>query len=130
MSVQDKYRSLAHEFAEKVLEKYGERIDTIILFGSTARGEAREESDIDILVVGEINSKDLVDISYPMLLEYGEYISPKDMKKAYFNKLNSEKYSFIQNILSEGQVLYERVAKASGESPKRVNENWKFHDSL
>ncbi|NYB28189.1 MAG: nucleotidyltransferase domain-containing protein [Methanobacteriaceae archaeon] len=123
MSVQDKYRSLAHEFAEKVLEKYGERIDTIILFGSTARGEAREESDIDILVVGEINSKDLVDISYPMLLEYGEYISPKDMKKAYFNKLNSEKYSFIQNILSEGQVLYERVAKASGESPKRVNEN-------
>ncbi len=116
MSIQDKYRSLAHEFAEKVLEKYGERIDTIILFGSTARGEARKESDIDILVVGEINSRELVDISYPMLLEHGKYISPKDMKKTYFNKLNREKYSFIQNILSEGQVLYERVAEASGES--------------
>lgn len=116
MDIHDKYRSLAQEFAEKVLEKYGERVDIIILFGSAAIGEAKEESDIDILVVGEINLRELVDISYPMLLEHGEYISPKDMNKAYFNKLHREKYSFIQNILNEGLVLYERVAEASGES--------------
>ena len=34
-------------------EKLGVRIERIILFGSRARGDAREESDYDILVVLE-----------------------------------------------------------------------------
>ncbi len=46
MNIQDKYQSIAQEFTEKVLEKYDKRVDTIILFGSTARGEAKEGSDI------------------------------------------------------------------------------------
>lgn len=116
MNIQDKYHVIAQEFANKVLEKYGEQVDAIILFGSTARGEARKESDIDILVIGEINLRELIDISYPMFLEYGEYISPKDMKKPYFNELKREGYSFIQNVMNEGLVLYERMAEASGES--------------
>ena len=114
MNIHDKYYAIAREFAKKVLEKYGERVDTIILFGSTARGEAREESDIDILVVGEVSLRELVDISYPMLLEYRKYISPKNMKKPYFSQLNREGYSFIQNVQNEGLILYERMAEASG----------------
>lgn len=116
MDIQDKYRFLAREFAQKILERYGERVDTIILFGSTARKEAKEESDIDILVVGEVTLRELVDVSFPMLLEYGKYISPKDMKKSYFKELNKEGYSFIRNIMDEGLVLYERMGEASGKS--------------
>lgn len=75
MNIQDKYRAIAQEFAEKVLEKYGDKVDTIILFGSTARGEARDESDIDILVVGDVTLDELVDVSIPLLLQHGKYIS-------------------------------------------------------
>lgn len=45
------YRRIAEEFARHLKAKYGDRIERIILFGSVARGEAREESDIDLLVV-------------------------------------------------------------------------------
>jgi uncharacterized protein len=48
------YMSIAREFTGKVLQKYPDKVDVIILFGSIARGEAREESDIDILVVGDV----------------------------------------------------------------------------
>lgn len=58
--------AIAREFTGKVLQKYRDKVDVIILFGSTARGEAREESDIDILVVGDVNLVELVDISFPI----------------------------------------------------------------
>lgn len=51
MKILDKYRKAVDEFVERVLDKYSDRIDSIILFGSVARGEAKEESDIDILVI-------------------------------------------------------------------------------
>lgn len=87
---------IAGEFSEKILEKYAERVHAIILFGSVARGEAKRESDIDILIVGEVTLKELIDISYPMLLKYKIYISPKDMGKPYFDELNKKGYSFIR----------------------------------
>jgi predicted nucleotidyltransferase len=45
------WKEAVRTFREKVLEKYGENIVAVILFGSAARGELDEESDIDVLVV-------------------------------------------------------------------------------
>jgi len=44
-------RDIAERFARHLKEKYGPRIDRILLFGSVARGEDREDSDVDLLVV-------------------------------------------------------------------------------
>lgn len=45
------YQRIAEDFARHLKAKYGDRIERIILFGSVARGEEREDSDIDLLVV-------------------------------------------------------------------------------
>ena len=37
----------------EVAEKYGIKVDKIILFGSRARGDCRDDSDWDILIVSE-----------------------------------------------------------------------------
>jgi predicted nucleotidyltransferase len=55
MKIQEKYKRPVEEFVRRALEKYGDKIDKIILFGSVARGEARDESDVDILVVGNVS---------------------------------------------------------------------------
>ena len=55
MQIQKKYREAVEEFVRRVLERYRDKIDSIILFGSVARGEAKEDSDIDILVVGDVS---------------------------------------------------------------------------
>ncbi len=39
------------KFTKEVLKKYGPIIRSIVLFGSTARGESRGESDIDVFVI-------------------------------------------------------------------------------
>ncbi|WP_321421787.1 nucleotidyltransferase domain-containing protein [uncultured Methanobacterium sp.] len=113
MKFQDEYEKIALEFANQVLESHGAKIDTIILFGSTARGEANEESDIDILVVGDVSLDELLDVSIPLLLQYGKFIAAQDMPKSRFKRLVEQGYSFINNVLNDGVVLFERTGKTS-----------------
>jgi predicted nucleotidyltransferase len=46
MQIQEKYQEAVNEFVKRAWEKYEDKIDRIILFGSVARGEAKEDSDI------------------------------------------------------------------------------------
>ncbi|MBM3556109.1 MAG: nucleotidyltransferase domain-containing protein [Alphaproteobacteria bacterium] len=39
------------EFRDRVVKDLGERVGRVVLFGSRARGEGRDDSDIDVLVV-------------------------------------------------------------------------------
>ena len=120
MKIQERYQRAVDEFVRRALEKYRDRIDEIILFGSVARGEAGEDSDIDILVIGDASLEELVEISFPILLEQGEIISAKNMDKGHFDFLVHEGYSFIRNVLEEGIILYERMGEAFGESRREA----------
>ncbi|MCW3132499.1 MAG: nucleotidyltransferase domain-containing protein [Candidatus Methanospirare jalkutatii] len=120
MRIQKRYREAVEEFVRRVLERYKDKIDSIILFGSVARGEAKEDSDIDILVVGDVSLEELVEVSFPILLEYDEFISAKNMEKERFDFSAKEGHSFVRNVLREGVVLYERMEKAFGEGGREA----------
>jgi len=46
-------RALSY-FLKNLRKKFGNKIKKVILFDSYARGDYNEESDIDILIVGDI----------------------------------------------------------------------------
>ena len=46
-------REAVEYFVKLLKERFGGRIKKVILFGSVARGDAEEDSDIDVLVIGE-----------------------------------------------------------------------------
>jgi len=102
MKILDKYRKAVDEFVERVLDKYSDRIDSIILFGSVARGEAREESDIDILVIWKGNEAEgwraMAGLAFDVLLDVEEYISVKVLG---LEDLKAEN-PFINNVIKEG----------------------------
>lgn len=105
VKIQEKKPPL-EQFVRRVKEKYGDKVESIILFGSYARGDYHEESDIDVLVIGDVSLDELIDISFPLLLEYGVYISPHIMTVEHFSHLDREGYGFIKNVKREGKVLY------------------------
>lgn len=80
----------------RLVKKY--RAEYAILFGSYARGEATEESDIDIIIVGGKNFSALD------VLAFGEELRELTNKKVdAFELREVEKNTeFYQNILREG----------------------------
>ncbi|KQS24784.1 nucleotidyltransferase domain-containing protein [Dyadobacter sp. Leaf189] len=55
--VPEPVKALTEEFVAEVRALYGTRLHQVILFGSYARGEQHEESDVDYLVV--LNDREL-----------------------------------------------------------------------
>lgn len=102
IQIQKRYQKAADEFARRALEKYRDKIDSIILFGSVARGEARENSDIDILVIWKGKETEgwriMTGLAFDVLLDIGEYISIKILKLGDLE----EKNSFEKSVIKEG----------------------------
>ncbi len=51
MSFNEELRELLEEIKEKAVEHYGERLVSLVVFGSVAGGRATPESDVDLLIV-------------------------------------------------------------------------------
>ena len=98
------YRKIAEEFARHVKSKYGDRIDRIILFGSVARGDYREDSDIDLLVVARGDRLALQDdLSHDMtqfLLRDGVAVVPLVLSTAEAARLPAT--GFGREVAREG----------------------------
>ena len=45
------YRALAEQFAAILRRELGQRLTSVVLYGSVARGSARQNSDIDVLII-------------------------------------------------------------------------------
>jgi predicted nucleotidyltransferase len=94
---------LAKEFARTLKDAATERI---ILYGSVARGEDTEESDVDILVLSRdkrATRKQVIKRAIDVLLDTGTYISVKVLTPGEYEQLQDT--HFIRQIREEGVVI-------------------------
>lgn len=84
---------------------YGEKLARLILFGSQARGEAKPDSDIDVLVVlkGAVNPGDEIDrtgeITAALSLKCGVVISCVFIS---LERFTTEQSPLLLNVRQEG----------------------------
>jgi predicted nucleotidyltransferase len=84
--------------------------ERVILFGSHARGDAGEQSDVDLLIIAETDeprfkrSRGLYQAlrPYPFAMDLVVY-TPQEIEQARQSPL-----SFISTVLREGKTLYAR----------------------
>ena len=91
---------IAREFANAI---NSDKIISIILFGSVARGDDTEESDIDILIISnhreDLDDKISDEIAW-IMYDKQELISAHVINEEIFNK--TKNFSFLTNVLKEG----------------------------
>ena len=96
--------------AQLIVERF--KPEQVILFGSHARGETGEHSDVDLLVVLADTGQSQRD--NPIRRAIAEhFVLPIDIIVRSPESLAAQRndpYSFIHEVLKEGEVLYERRA--------------------
>jgi len=105
---------IIERFVSELKERLGERILGIYLFGSTAKGMATEESDIDLLVVySDLEEWSLLEvaseISFKILCEEGRLIQTVPMSKEEFEK-SLGRSPFLWEILKFGKPIFTRLS--------------------
>ena len=116
MAIGDK---IMHKRALKILKQFKERLPgwvkvhivEIRCFGSYAREEEKEDSDLDILVIVDRESskleEEIFDIAYQLMWEYDfqPLLSAKTMSKKHYDFLQNINSLFYQNLQKEGIVV-------------------------
>jgi predicted nucleotidyltransferase len=81
---------------------YGNRLRAILLYGSSAWGDAAPESDVDLLVVldGPVDvvaeARHLTDLLYPVQLECDRYVSAKAASADEYRRGRLQLYRNVQ----------------------------------
>lgn len=112
MNNKELIEKIGKEVTDSLVGLYGKKVKSIILYGSYARGDNDDESDMDIMVLFDcpyeetLNFRDdISEIASDIGLENDIFVS------ILFRDVNSFKYRcnalpFYQNIVKEGQTLY------------------------
>jgi len=109
-------KAVLNEITEKVCaaakEVLGDKLKRVILYGSYARGDYNEYSDVDIFVLADIAQEDCCDVGsriydfvWELELEHGVIISPHVTGyETFVSWLNV--LPFYMNVVKEGIDLY------------------------
>jgi predicted nucleotidyltransferase len=97
------------QFKSEVLRICGTPPPSLHLFGSRARGEGGEDSDVDVLVLlptaNEGHKIKIWDAAYYIFDQSGIHISPLVLTKEQFARLQSHERRIAKEINQDGVIL-------------------------
>lgn len=99
-------------YVKQLKHVYGEHLKAVILYGSYARGDFQENSDIDIMIlldIDDIGIKEyrhkLSGVTYDFNMDNNVDVKPIAKSKEHFEKWKSV-YPFYKNVDNEGVIIY------------------------
>jgi predicted nucleotidyltransferase len=81
------------------------RIDLAFIYGSFARGDYRRSSDVDLMVVGEVTSREIVSAVQSAQKQLQREINPTVYSLAEFSKKVKAGHHFLGRVLEESKIF-------------------------
>lgn len=109
---QQKLNTVLTEFVAECKSVFGDKLHDVRLFGSYARGDYDDDSDIDIMVIFDLSNDevrkcfdDVCHIASELDLKYIVTVSPVLKSKSEYD-LRKHGYGFCRNVEMEGVSKY------------------------
>lgn len=100
------------EFKKRLVERLGENLVVIKLFGSRARGQYREGSDIDLLIILKEENREtediLIDTRLEILNEFDVYPEIVSFALSIYQSFRNLQIPFLLNVENDQYELYAR----------------------
>lgn len=110
--IPESMRQLLEQYVKEIQKIYGSHLNRVILYGSYARGDFRPDSDVDVMILLDLDDvalKDytiaLCDMTYDFNADHGVDIMPYAKSDAHFRRW-ADAYPFYANVRREGVTLY------------------------
>lgn len=111
MCTENTLKNILDDVCSYAKSELGTALNSVILYGSYARGDYDEESDIDVMIIADVPadkinslSKLFSDYSLDIDLKYDIVLSLVLQDRATFDRYKSS-YPFFKNIQKEGVAL-------------------------
>jgi predicted nucleotidyltransferase len=113
------------------LTPLSDNVELAFVFGSAASGELRSDSDVDVLVVGDVSFSDVANALTEAQVRIGRDVNPAVYPAAEFREKMRTNHHFLMAVLEEprlfvvggpdelGRLGAERLAARPPDEPKR-----------
>lgn len=102
---------LLQSYREAMEKIFGSHLTRIILYGSYARGDFNRASDIDIMILTDVEPEEVssladrvYDVTYDFEMQYDVEINPSVQNIQIYNQWK-QTYPFFMNIEQEGVAV-------------------------
>lgn len=102
---------IMQQFASSLRNLLGNTLDSVIVYGSYARGDYSELSDIDVMILVTLTeekikkiSDEISDMAFDYLMKFGVDISPVITNIDHFNYW-ADNLPYYRNVRDEGVIL-------------------------
>lgn len=119
-------RETAWIAAHEIVERHPQVL-SVLLYGSVAKGNTYEESDVDILVVSE-DALDLADDEYEISMKHGVVFEITSITLSEFLAILHFKSALLFGILEGYDVLFDRagITALLKISAKNIYKDWRY----
>ena len=104
--------TILDRYIQEVAGVFGSHLKKVILYGSYARGDFREDSDIDIMILVDLDDpaikaagRQLSDVTFEINFDHDVMIMPIVQNESFFDRWVGA-YPFFNQINNEGIELY------------------------
>jgi len=81
------------------------KIEVALIFGSVAKGTESMGSDIDVLIIGDVDFTEVVTVLYTAQTNLGREINPKVYSRKQWNTCFQKQEFFIEEILKNPKLF-------------------------
>jgi predicted nucleotidyltransferase len=113
--LQPKVQATLEHYLSQLVANYGDKVESVTLYGSQARGEAEPDSDIDLFIVIYQDlpalRQALIELAWQVQFEHDVVISDIICSLNQLQQLQAGRFPYYQNIENEGVLLWKSASK-------------------
>ncbi len=98
--------SALRELTRRLEDKFPAQISQVFLYGSRARGDAEDVSDVDILVIADSNDwrlkHEISNLAADISLEFGLLLDSHVISSDKWQWMGKRNFRYYNNVMAEG----------------------------
>jgi predicted nucleotidyltransferase len=94
-----------HDVLANAVQPLADRLEVVFVFGSMVKSTETSQSDIDVLVIGDVTFGQINNVLYEAQSALAREINPKVMSRAEWTRKRQEGHPFVTEIVSKPKLF-------------------------